>query len=127
MGNRIELDEYYLVTKKRPKESASNHIDYYCGMRSQSDYTSIKLDDKGNLIECKDVNLDSYVVGQVLGKYDLDGNLIEEEGSMVYEGEQHRRLTYKYENPDSAGNWLKRTTFKKGKIFEIEERKIEYY
>lgn len=59
-------------------------------------------------------------------KYDAKGNEIE---TREYDSHHGLRFitTYSYEEPDSKGNWLRKSTYKNDDLFSVTEREITYY
>ncbi|MDP2335165.1 MAG: hypothetical protein Q8N05_01710 [Bacteroidota bacterium] len=91
-----------------------------------------KFDKKGYKIEETYVNFSIYKTpGAGSGwkytyKYDEKGNMIEK--IWYYSsGNIGSITTYKYDEYDKTGNWIKKAEFKDGKLESVTERVFEYY
>lgn len=147
-GNLLDYT-IYTYTKNSQNEMRQYHPDGTIKLKVKFTY---KYDEKGNQIEKNGYNAIGKLSKRTTFKYDNKGNQIEtnmymEDGKLFYKVNnfydsigkvyetityqldisKDKNVTYKYENIDKSGNWLRRTTFEDGKPIEIEERKIDYY
>lgn len=84
-----------------------------------------KYDDKGNIIEESAYNTDGTISSRNTYKYDDKGNKIE--WSWYNEIGINKKITYKYNDFDKTGNWIKRTEYENGIPKSIAKREIKYY
>jgi hypothetical protein len=135
-GNKIEESWYdpdgslSLITIFK-YDSRGNQIEANCYNSDGSlliSRSTYKYDSRGNKIE--DNFCFPYPVcdsgDKYTFKYDSRGNQIEEnrynsDGSLEY------KHTFKYDEYDKTGNWVRKIKFRNDKPLVITERKIEYY
>lgn len=87
-------------------------------------------DAKGNIIVEKDSDKSGFNHYISISKYDITNNLIESRFIGRSNGMNRDTIlksTYKYENYDKNGNWLKEISIQNDTEIQIIERKIEYY
>lgn len=140
MGNLIEIDwlkeDGTLDGKTILKyDEMGNNIEYYNyrsdgSLREKQTY---KYDEKGNKIEDTDAYFSESKTPDTTGfdskytyKYDEKGNMIEKI-SYCSSGNICSLTSYKYDEYDRTGNWIKKAEFKDGKLESVTERVIEYY
>ncbi len=128
-GEQIKCKQYCSgITIISINDPSGKQLKKYYGYKNDFWYSRTYLrDKKGNLIDMAELNKENCITNHIIARYDTNDNLIEECDQCDLDNYSNRTLTYKYDNTDTAGNWLKRITFQDDKPVEIKERKIEYY
>jgi YD repeat-containing protein len=93
----------------------------------QEKHLTYKYDEKANLLESDDYNVeyDNSLLNKSIYQYDNNNNLTKL-SSYNADGKLMEQDIYNY-SFDKAGNWIKQVTIKNGKANLIAEREIEYY
>ncbi len=130
-GNKIEEcydeDGVLLETSTFKYDEGGNETEHieYDSKGSLLRKETCKYDKKGNRIEASDYDSDGSFIHKWTYEYNEKGNAIEK--SYNHFGGSKSKYTYKHEEYDKNGNWLKQIYFVADKPTEIFKRKIEYY
>lgn len=80
----------------------------------------------GKIKKIKAYNADGKINSIIIYKHNEKGDLTKYK-LLKNHFELYEKEDYKYYSFDNSGNWLKRETYKCGKLFNVTERQIEYY